>query len=63
MMKLEKLIEKLESDDTAKRVSYAKMTNTCKICSQPAKYFEDKLSALEYHISAICQDCQNKYFH
>lgn len=31
-------------------------------CGQPVKEFRDAISAKEYRISGLCQDCQDKIF-
>lgn len=36
--------------------------NKCVICFQPALHFRDQLSAKEYSISGLCQECQDKVF-
>lgn len=36
----------------------------CPICKQPVAYneFKDEISKKEYHISGLCQKCQDKIF-
>ena len=38
--------------------------NRCPFCGKPikAEEFRDKLSVKEYHISGLCQNCQDKTF-
>ena len=34
----------------------------CKWCGKEVKGFKDKLSAKEFRISGLCQECQDKTF-
>ena len=34
----------------------------CVICNLPVLHFRDQLSAKEYSISGLCQDCQDTVF-
>jgi len=34
----------------------------CVICKKEAKVFKDNLSRVEYKISGMCQECQDKVF-
>jgi hypothetical protein len=61
MERLEELIRILSEPETRARHSKAKTTRTCKICGCQALIFRDAVSAFEYSVSAICQDCQDKY--
>lgn len=36
--------------------------DTCAICLQEIHGFKDPMSAKEYTISGMCQDCQDKVF-
>ncbi len=40
----------------------AATTNTCVICKKPALEFDDSISIKEYHISGLCQQCQDSIF-
>ena len=40
----------------------AKANAACIKCEKPAGPFRDNASRLEYQISALCQECQDKYF-
>ena len=62
MSRIEELIEVLSSSDAFAGNPNAKARHACKICNQPAKHFRNAKAELEYHISAICQDCQDYYF-
>jgi len=61
MERLEELIKILSEPAMRARYSKAKTTQTCKICGNPALGFRDAVSAFEYSVSAICQECQDKY--
>ena len=34
----------------------------CDLCNDPILSFEDEKSLQEYHISGLCQSCQNEIF-
>lgn len=34
----------------------------CAICGRPATQFRDDLSAREYEVSGLCQECQGEIF-
>jgi superfamily II helicase len=40
----------------------AKARKICIVCQEPADYFRDESSRLEYSVSAICQRCQDNLF-
>jgi uncharacterized CHY-type Zn-finger protein len=63
MTRLNELIKILSEPAVIERYAHAKATKTCKICGGPATRFRDTLSSCEYAISAICQTCQDIYFH
>jgi hypothetical protein len=63
MERLEDLIRILSEPTMSARHSKAKTTRTCKICDGPALHFRDAVSLFEYRVSAICQDCQDKYLY
>lgn len=41
----------------------AKATATCIRCGESAREFYDASARLEYRISALCQRCQDDFFH
>ena len=41
----------------------AKRTRTCLVCGSIAQAFRCQSSRLEYDVSALCEQCQDKYFH
>ncbi len=59
---LQELFAALSDNETALRYASAKANKTCKICGRRAVTFRNALAKLEYNISAICQECQDKYF-
>jgi hypothetical protein len=63
MERLEELIRILSEPEMRARHSIAKTTQTCKICGGPALCFRDTVSSFEYTVSAICQECQDKYLY
>lgn len=63
MERLAELIKILSEPAMNARHSKAKTTRTCKICDGPALCFRDAVSAFEYTVSAICQECQDKYLY
>jgi hypothetical protein len=40
----------------------AKRTRTCLVCGRQAHAFRCESSRLEYDVSALCEQCQEKYF-
>jgi hypothetical protein len=62
MKKLDELIRIFSSPDYRGRFLQAKATSTCLLCGKPARLFRDPPASFEYRISALCQDCQDKYF-
>jgi hypothetical protein len=63
MERLEELIRILSEPTMGVRHLKAKTTHTCKICGGSALNFRDSMSAFEYSVSAICQECQDKYLY
>jgi hypothetical protein len=63
MERLEELIRILSEPAIRSRHSKAKTTQTCKICGGSALRFRDAVSSFEYTVSAICQECQDKYLY
>ena len=63
METLDELIKVLSEPEVSLRNHRARATKTCKICGGRARWFRDAASEFEYKISAICQDCQDRYFH
>jgi len=43
-------------------IQHAIADNICNWCHIDIKHFDSQLSAEEYQISALCQDCQNAVF-
>ena len=38
------------------------LDEVCNLCGEPVLSFRDKKSLEEYHITAMCQNCQDKFF-
>lgn len=38
------------------------LPGTCHICGDRVEFFKDQLSLVEYGISGMCQECQDKTF-
>lgn len=38
------------------------LDEVCNLCGEPVLSFRDKKSLEEYHISAMCQNCQDELF-
>jgi hypothetical protein len=62
MKKVDELLRIFSSPDYRGRFLQAKATSTCLLCGKPARLFRDTSASFEYRISALCQDCQDKYF-
>lgn len=41
----------------------AKATKTCIRCGKSANDFRDPCFQIEYRVSALCQECQDRIFH
>jgi hypothetical protein len=52
----------LADQDYRYRYHNAKATGTCILCGENAMLFTSASSQMEYRVSAICQDCQDKHF-
>ncbi|MFZ1202495.1 MAG: hypothetical protein WAO07_20195 [Desulfobacterales bacterium] len=63
MERTAELIRILSGPTMSARYAKARAARTCKICARPADDFRDKASAFEYTVSAICQNCQDKYLY
>lgn len=61
MTNLQKLIDFLTQHDYHAKFAIAKSTKTCVMCGQPADKFSTKRTALEYHVSSLCEACQDTY--
>ncbi|MFZ0132251.1 MAG: hypothetical protein WAK95_06890 [Desulfobacterales bacterium] len=59
----DELIRILSGPAMSARHAEAKAAHTCKICARAADGFRDAASVFEYAVSAICQDCQDKYLY
>jgi len=62
MTTLNALIKALSEPEVSLRDASARATHTCKLCGGPARRFRNTLSEFEYRVSAICQNCQDRYF-
>jgi hypothetical protein len=62
MQLLNELIRALSEPEVSLRDTFARSTHICKICGKPARRFRDGISEFEYRVSAICQQCQDRYF-
>jgi len=62
MKTLDELIDKLTHETAKSRYSKAKAEKTCVLCRNPAVSFRTTVAKLEYNVSGLCQDCQDKYF-
>lgn len=63
MQSLNELIRALSEPEVSVRDAFARSTHTCKLCGESALGFRDRLAEFEYNVSAICQKCQDRYFH
>ncbi|MCP3872969.1 MAG: hypothetical protein GY699_07420 [Desulfobacteraceae bacterium] len=62
MNRLQELIEILSDKEVQARTSSARINQKCKICGNLADTFHTPLAKVEYHLSIICEDCQNYYY-
>ena len=61
-MKALELIKTFSEESYKSEYTNAKANGTCILCGRPAKDFRNSSARLEYHVSALCQDCQDSYF-
>ncbi len=59
---LEKLSEFFSDVRYQENLAAAKATGTCVLCNKPANAFRTLPAKIEYEVSAICQQCQDKLF-
>jgi len=54
--------QKIRKDSAS--IRYTRFEGNCPFCSKEIKHseFKDKLSLLEFGISGLCQECQDKTF-
>jgi len=52
----------LTEPDYRHRYHSAKATETCILCSERAVLFRSASSQLEYSVSGLCQECQDRLF-
>jgi hypothetical protein len=62
LMKALELIKTFSEDSYRSDYTTAKAKGTCILCGRLAKEFRNPSARLEYHVSALCQDCQDSYF-
>lgn len=62
MNRTQELISALATEEVIARTAIAKAHGICKICGEPAMQFQSPRAELEYHISSICQACQDYFF-
>jgi len=48
--------------DYKARFLSARTSSTCVVCLKPAVRFLSASAMLEYTVSALCQECQDRYF-
>jgi hypothetical protein len=48
--------------DMLARRPHARANQYCVSCKGPANKFKDRISVVEYNISALCQKCQDDVF-
>jgi hypothetical protein len=61
MASLDEFIAILSDPTMPEKLSQAKVNRTCKICGNHADFFRDAAAQFEYEVSAICQECQDRY--
>ena len=62
MGRFDDLFAVFTSRDYKVRFLSAKTSSTCVVCLKPAVRFLSASSMLEYTVSALCQECQDRYF-
>ena len=59
---LQKFIDDVSKDMFGRTQTDSLQKQICVSCGSPAVEFRDRLSAKEYGISGLCQDCQDAVF-
>jgi hypothetical protein len=62
MADLEQLQKILTGQDYRYRYQAAKAIGACILCGQRALLFRSASSQLEYSVSGLCQECQDRLF-
>jgi hypothetical protein len=62
MGRFDDLFAVFTSRDYKVRFLSARISSTCVVCLKPAVRFLTASSVLEYTVSALCQECQDRYF-
>ena len=62
MLNLRDFTEMFLSPEYHRNYVNAKASGTCIRCGRPAEVFKNASSSLEYHVSALCQNCQDELF-
>jgi hypothetical protein len=61
MENLQELIGVLAQPEVVARTASARAHRLCKICGNQATAFRTPRAELEYSISTICQNCQDRF--
>jgi hypothetical protein len=60
---LQAVVDKISQETFGRSLTSAHQERCCVDCGKSvANMFRDRLSAKEYTISGLCQDCQDKFF-
>lgn len=59
---MQTMLNELSMKTFGRTASDALNTRTCVDCGEDASGFKDAISEKEYHISALCQSCQDGVF-
>lgn len=62
MQELSELFRVFTSPDYKSRFLGAKASATCLVCGKKSVRFPSLLAKLEYDISALCYECQSRFF-
>jgi hypothetical protein len=62
MGRFDDLLAIVTSRDYKVRFLNARASSTCVVCLKPAVRFLNASAMVEYSISALCQECQDRYF-
>jgi hypothetical protein len=62
MGRIDDLLAIFRSHDYRVRFLNAKASGTCVVCRKPALRLQSVSVMLEYSTSALCQECQDRYF-
>ena len=59
---LQRFVDDFTKTSFGRSLSESQRQSICVVCGKPVGKFRDALSAREFEISGLCQDCQDNVF-